>query len=78
MDSNYKKIFSGNIFKTQQVTAKLQEIGIEAIVKDESESARLAGFAANDLAVKEIYVHQDEITKATEVLNDVMKDMNGK
>jgi hypothetical protein len=74
MDSNYKKIFSGNIFKTQQIVAKLHEIGIEAVVKDESESARLAGFAANDLAAKEVFVHQDELTKATAAVNELIKD----
>ena len=49
--------------------SRLHEIGIEAVVKDEAESARLAGFASSMLGQVEIYVNNDELEKAMVVVN---------
>ncbi|MBU2946920.1 putative signal transducing protein [Zobellia uliginosa] len=64
MESNYTKIYSGNRFTAQRIEEKLNEVGIAPIIKDESESARLAGFAANITGELEIYVREDEKEKA--------------
>jgi len=63
-ESNYKKIFSGNIFMTQQIIEALKEIDITAVVKDDSESGRLAGFGTPLPAAKDIFVHENEYDKA--------------
>jgi len=68
MDSNYTKIFTGNRFTAQRIEAKLKEIGINAVIKDESDSARLAGFAANVDGELEVHVHRDEIDKAEPIV----------
>lgn len=65
MKSNYKKIFTGDSLLAKRLAGKLHEIGIEAVVKDEAESARLAGFASSMLGQVDVYVHKDEIEKAT-------------
>ena len=69
MTSNYKKIFTGNSFTTKQIVSKLHKIGVEAVVKDEAESARLAGFASSMLGDVDLYVHKDEVEKALKVID---------
>jgi len=69
MKSNYKKIFTGESIAAKQIISKLHEIGIEAVVKDEAESARLAGFASSMLGQVEIYVNNDEFEKAMILVN---------
>lgn len=69
MKSNYKKIFTGNSFTAKQLVAQLHEIGIEAVVKDEAESARMAGFASSMLGDVDVFVHKDEVEKAMAVVN---------
>ena len=64
MKLNDIKIYSGNRFTAQRIEEKLNEVGIAPIIKDESESARLAGFAANITGELEIYVREDEKEKA--------------
>ncbi len=74
MDSDYAKIFSGNNLLGKRIAARLREAGIEAVVKDEAESARLAGFASAMLDQVDIYVNNDEETKAREIVETVRKN----
>ena len=72
-DSNYKKIYTGNIFVTQQVIQALEEVGITPVVKDNSESARLAGFGTITPAMKEVFVHNNEYEKAIVAVQEIIK-----
>ncbi len=74
MSTNYTKIFTGNTFISQRIISELREIGIEPVVKDESESARLAGFAANIDGNREIHVNLDEADKAKTVIKHVLAE----
>lgn len=74
MSADYTKIFTGNPFISQLIIKELKETGIEPIVKDESESARLAGFAANIDGDREIHVHNGEVDKANAIVNRVLAD----
>ncbi|SDE60015.1 Putative signal transducing protein [Pricia antarctica] len=74
MSSDYIKIYTGNPFITQLIVSELREMGIEPIVKDESESARLAGFAANIDGDREIHVNNDEAEKALAGVKRVLAD----
>lgn len=49
-------------------------MGIEAIIKDEAESARLAGFASSMLGQVDLFVNKDEVEKATTVVEAVLKE----
>lgn len=69
MDSNYTRIFIGNTAEAQSIVSRLKDIDIIAVVKDESESARLAGFASSMLGEAEVYVHNDELDRAEKVLD---------
>lgn len=69
MESNYTRIFVGDLAKAQSIVSRLKDIGIIAVVKDEAESARLAGFGSAMLGSAEVFVHNDELEKAEKVLN---------
>ena len=59
---------------TQRIVTELQKMDIEPIVKDESESARLAGFAANIDGDREIHVHTSEVDRAQAVVERILKE----
>lgn len=70
MDSNYTRIFIGSQVEAQAVIAQLEGVGISAVVKDEAESARLAGFGSAPTSSTEIFVHNDELAKAQGALSE--------
>ncbi len=63
IESNYTKIHTGNFIITQLIVDRLQEKGISAVVKDESESGRLAGFGASIQGQQELFVNCNQFTK---------------
>lgn len=69
--SNYIKVFSGNFSEVQRVFKTLQNQNICAIIKDEAESGRLAGFASSILGFQEIHVHKDELERATPLIENL-------
>lgn len=70
-DSNYIKVFTGNFIVVQRIFKELKSINITAVVKDESESSRLAGFGAPIHGLQEVYVHKDELDKAIPVIEEL-------
>ncbi|MCM4169942.1 hypothetical protein DHD32_00505 [Arenibacter sp. TNZ] len=72
MNSNYTKIFSGNFIVSQTIVNQLREIGIIPVIKDESESGRLAGFGSPMQGDQEIYVNIDELEKAQGIVQKVI------
>lgn len=74
-DSNYIKVFTGSFIVVQLIADRLNAIGINPVVKDETESGRLAGFGASIQGLQEIYVHNDELNKAVEIVESVSSDL---
>ncbi len=74
-DTNYTKIFSGNFIVVQMLKDRLESAGISPIIKDESESGRLAGFGASIQGFQELYVSKEEQTKANAILKDVNEEL---
>jgi len=72
---DYIKIFSGNFIVAQLVVDRLNGIGISAIVKDESESGRLAGFASSIPGFQELYVSKDEVEYAVPIVEEVTAEL---
>lgn len=75
MDSDYKKIYTGSFIVAQLIVDKLAALGITAIVKDETESARLAGFGSSVPGYQDIYVHLDELENALPVVESVKAEL---
>ncbi len=76
MDSDYIKIYSGSALIGKRIQEVLLKLGIAPIVKDEGESARLAGFASSMLGNIDIYVNKDEEEKATALVLKITSENN--
>ncbi|GAA4882210.1 hypothetical protein GCM10023311_00350 [Flaviramulus aquimarinus] len=73
--SNYIKVFTGNFIEVQRIFNELQNLNICAIIKDESESGRLAGFGASIQGLQEIHVHKEELDKAAETVKNLSSEL---
>ncbi|MGB3143751.1 MAG: DUF2007 domain-containing protein [Maribacter sp.] len=69
MNSAYIKVFGGNTIKAKRIELILKENAIDPIIKDESESARLAGFGTPQPEMVEIFVHQDQEGRALSLIS---------
>ena len=56
------------IIRCPRVLMKLSEKKIFPIIKDESESARLAGFGISNPTVQQVFLHKDEIEIGEKIL----------
>lgn len=74
-DSNYIKIYTGNFIVVQLIKQRLEDIGINPIIKDETESGRLAGFGASLPGMPEVHVHENELDKAVVVVESVRSEV---
>lgn len=72
METQYMKIFTGNFIMVQRIATLLQDIGISPVIKDESESGRLAGFGSSIQGQQEVYVHKDELDKAVPIVQGAL------
>ncbi len=74
-DTNYNKIFSGSFIIVQLAKDRLESAGINPIIKDESESGRLAGFGASIQGYQELYVSDAELEHAQAIIASVNEDL---
>ncbi|SHH45645.1 putative signal transducing protein [Winogradskyella jejuensis] len=74
-DTEYTKVYSGNFILVTRVKSELEAIGIIPIIKDEGESQRLAGYASMNQGFQEVFVNNDELDKAMDIVNRVKAEM---
>ena len=74
MESDYYKVFTGNGMMGKWIASELESVGISPILKNEGESARLAGFGILDNQSVELYVHKEERQKALAIVQDLSKE----
>ena len=55
--------FTGPSVEVLSILSLLDELKIKPVIKDQGESARLAGFGNTTPLIQEIYLHEDEIEK---------------
>ena len=68
MEHSFVHIYTGSSVVVIALKNALQAENIIPVIKDESESARMAGFGiTNDQ--QQVFVHQDELQKAEKVLS---------
>ncbi|MFV0572314.1 MAG: DUF2007 domain-containing protein [Xanthomarina gelatinilytica] len=75
MDSSYVKIYTGSFIIAQLIVDKLDAVGISPIVKDETESGRLAGFGSSVPGYQEIFVSEDELDAAVPIVESVIAEL---
>ncbi|MEN9489238.1 MAG: hypothetical protein RL494_1503 [Bacteroidota bacterium] len=63
------KIFSGSEILAQALQAKIEAVGVNTIVKNNIQSAKLAGFGTADQAV-EIFIQEIDFGKANPVIEE--------
>ena len=63
MSDSFRLLYTGNRVDVQRIKALLEENDIFPIIKDESESARLAGFGAPTL-MQQLWVPASEVENA--------------
>ncbi|WP_298535607.1 DUF2007 domain-containing protein [uncultured Algibacter sp.] len=73
--SNYIKVFTGNFIEVQRIFSALEKLNICAVIKDESESGRLAGFGPSIQGLQEIHVHRDEHDKAITIIENLSSEL---
>ena len=73
--SNYIKVFTGNFIEVQRVFNELQTLGICSVIRDESESGRLAGFGASIQGFQEIHVHKDELERTKPIIDNLNTEL---
>ncbi len=76
METHYSKIYSGNFIIVQRMASLLEAIGISPVIKDESESGRLAGFGSSAQGLQDLFVHNDELDKATPIIKNALAEID--
>lgn len=71
MSPKYVKIFFGPAVQVINLCNALDKVSIVPVVKDRTESARLAGFGSFS-SDQEVWVHPDEEKLAKEVLESIL------
>ncbi len=73
--SEYKKVYNGNFILVTRIKNELERMGIIPIIKDEGESQRLAGYGSMNQGFQEVFVHNDELDKATAIVEQIKAEM---
>lgn len=63
------KIFSGSEILALALQQKIEAIGVNTVLKNNIQSARLAGFGNTDLAV-EVFIQEVDFGKASPVIEE--------
>lgn len=68
---DFEKIYEGSRIAANPLITALEEHKISPVIKDENESARLAGFAPKIIDNIQLFVHKDEVGVAKYVIQSL-------
>ena len=71
----YTKLYQGSFIVVQMMRRNLENQGINPLIKDESESAPLAGFGISNIGIQQLFVHESEVPNATKIINVTLGQM---
>ncbi len=63
------KVFSGSEILALALKEKIEAVGVDTVVKDNIQSARLAGFGSSGSAV-ELFIQETDFAKANPVIEE--------
>lgn len=63
------KIFSGSEILAKNLQNRIEAAGIDTVIKDNIQSARLGGFGNTDLAV-EVFIQEVDFGKANPIIEE--------
>jgi len=73
-DSNYVKLYTGNLIFAQRVIQELEVMGINAIMREQNESGLDPKIYGGHL-LQEIHVNKDELEKAMIVIENINSEL---
>ncbi|MFI1744139.1 DUF2007 domain-containing protein [Thalassobellus sediminis] len=75
IDSNYIKIYTGELIIVQRIISELEKLDIIPVLKDQTDSGLLPIFGTSNTIFKQVYVHKDEIEKATPIIESITTEL---
>lgn len=75
-DSRYEKIHTGSIIEIKRLQAILEEKDIPSIVRDDNESAKLAGYALGSPDQSRLLVDKEYLVKAKHIVEIALEDFS--
>ncbi|TWO32814.1 DUF2007 domain-containing protein [Seonamhaeicola sediminis] len=75
-DSNYIKVFTGDLIIVQRIINELEKVDINPIVKDQTDSGIITDILGSSVShFQEIYVNKDELDKAVLVIEEINSEL---
>ena len=75
METEYTNIYTGSFIIAQLIQTRLEDIGIEPILKDDFKTGLRAVLVTDYPRLIEVFVHNDEVDKAVPVVQGVLAEM---
>ncbi|WP_396596422.1 putative signal transducing protein [Dokdonia sp. R86516] len=75
-DSRYEKIHTGSIIEIKRLQTILEEKDIPSIVRDDNESAKLAGYALGSPDQSRLLVDKEYLVKAKHIVEIALEDFS--
>lgn len=73
--SKTKRIYTGPTLMAKALVARLNEIGISPIERNDHDSSLMAGFTASIPNQTMIFVREDQLPKAQKIVDEFLADM---
>lgn len=73
--SEIKRIYTGSSLVAMGLVARLNEIGINPVQRNDHESATMAGFAAGIANQMMIFIRKDQMEKAQPIIDEFLKEV---
>jgi hypothetical protein len=68
--SKHIRLFTGSFIAVQRLQLDLNDAEIPFLIKNNNESARMAGFGALSDNV-ELFIYEEDLDRATEIINEL-------
>lgn len=75
-DSRYEKIHTGSAIETKRLQIILEEQDISSILRDDNESAKLAGYALGSPDQSRLLVDKEHLIKAKHIVATALEDFS--
>lgn len=75
-DSRYEKIHTGSAIETQRLKSILEENNIPSILRDDNESAKLAGYALGSPNQTRLLVDKEHLVRAKHLVASTLEDFD--
>lgn len=75
METHYTKIYTGSFIIAQLIQARLEDIGIVPILKDDFKTGLRAVLVTDYPRLIEVFVHNDELDMAIPIVQSALAEM---